>query len=160
MRAPNSMMLHVLRQHAAHTYRQPELQVHPLFSVLPHLLRPEVSSLVSLSSFSTAAGSSTQVVEPRFKVIDRLISVEPAEFALPARPSPQKIKTCTRSASSVQRTDLFNAHPRSLQYDRPTDEPRPEVATSRFRQALLTISGFYSKESQLLRGRWGSAMLG
>lgn len=111
------MMLHVLRQHAAQIYRQPGLQAHPLFSVLPQLLRPEVSSLVSLSSFCTAAGSSTQVVEPRFK-----------------------------------RTDLFNAHPRSLQYDRPTDEPRPEVATSRFRQALLTISGFYSKESQLLRG--------
>ncbi len=88
MRAPSSMMLHVLRQHAAQIYRQPGLQVHPLFSVLPHLLRPEVSSLVSLSSFSTAAGSSTQVVEPQFKVFGRLISLEPAEFALPARPSP------------------------------------------------------------------------
>lgn len=52
----------------------------------------------------------------------------------------------------LQRTDLFNAHPKSLQFDRGTDEPKPEVATSRFRQALLTISGFYSKESQLLRG--------
>ena len=81
-------MLHVLRQHAAQVYRQPGLQVHPLFSVLPHLLRPEVSSLVSLSSFSTAAGSSTQVVEPQFKVIGGLISVELAEFALPARPNP------------------------------------------------------------------------
>ena len=52
----------------------------------------------------------------------------------------------------LQRTDLFNAHPKSLQFDRGTDEPKPEVATSRLRQALLTISGFYSKESQLLRG--------
>ena len=51
-----------------------------------------------------------------------------------------------------QRTNLFNAHPKSLQFDRGTDEPKPEVATSRLRQALLTISGFYSKESQLLRG--------
>ena len=69
------MMLHVLRQHAAQIYRQPGLQAHPLFSVLPHLLRPEVSSLVSLSSFCTAAGSSTQVVEPRLKVNGRLIGV-------------------------------------------------------------------------------------
>lgn len=53
---------------------------------------------------------------------------------------------------SLQRTDLFNSHPRSLQYDRLTDEPKPEVAHSRFRQLLLSISGFYSKESQLLRG--------
>ncbi|KAL3156578.1 hypothetical protein ABBQ38_000868 [Trebouxia sp. C0009 RCD-2024] len=54
--------------------------------------------------------------------------------------------------SQFRRIDLFNAHPKSLQFDRGTDEPKPEVATSRLRQALLTISGFYSKESQLLRG--------
>ena len=52
----------------------------------------------------------------------------------------------------MQRTDLFNALPKSLHFDRGTDEPKPEVATSRFRQLLLSISGFYSKESQLLRG--------
>ena len=89
VRAPNTMMLHVLRQHAAQISRQPGLPVHPLFSVLPHLLRPEVSSLVSLSSFSTAAGSSTQTVEPQFKVIGRLISIDPAEVALPAWLSPR-----------------------------------------------------------------------
>lgn len=53
---------------------------------------------------------------------------------------------------SLVQKDLFNSHPRSLQYNRLTEEPRPEVAHSRFRQLLLSISGFYSRESQLLRG--------
>ena len=47
----------------------------------------------------------------------------------------------------------FRAVPaRSLEWDRPVEQPRPEVEQSRFRQLLLSISGFYSKESQLLRG--------
>lgn len=109
------MMLHVLRQHAAHIYRQPELQVHPLFSVLPHLLRPEVSSLVSLSNFSTAAGSSTKKVEPHFKVIGRLINMEPATIALPARPSPHISRhvqglhfLCSAQTCSTRIQDLCN----------------------------------------------------
>ena len=60
----------------------------------------------------------------------------------------------------MQRAELFNAHPKSLFFHRDTDEPRPEVATSRFRQALLTISGFYSKESQLLRGNANTVLIG
>ena len=48
----------------------------------------------------------------------------------------------------------FRAVPaRSLEWDRPVEQPRPEVEQSKFRQLLLSISGFYSKESQLLRGR-------
>ena len=53
----------------------------------------------------------------------------------------------------------FRAMPaRSLEWDRPVEQPRPEVEHSKFRQLLLSISGFYSKESQLLRGRsWSKA---
>ena len=47
---------------------------------------------------------------------------------------------------------LSNLGPRSLAHDRPTEEPRPGVQESWFTRTLLTIGGYYSRESRLIRG--------
>ena len=144
MRSSSALVLHLLRLHATRISVTPSsLQTSPLLSVLPHLLRPESSTLTSLHSLRFVLPYSVQAVESQVRVTHILITLlavlKTFQFVL-------TILLC------VQRTNLFNAHPKSLQFDRGTDEPKPEVATSRLRQALLTISGFYSKESQLLRG--------
>ena len=145
MRSSSALMLHFLRQHATRMSAKTSLQTSPLVSVLPHLLRPESSTLTSLYSLHLVLPYSIQAVESQVRVtVIQLTSLvisllEDLHFVLTI-------------LLWLQRTNLFNAHPKSLQFDRGTDEPKPEVATSRLRQALLTISGFYSKESQLLRG--------
>lgn len=147
MRSSSALVLHLLRQHAVRMSATPSsLQASPLLSVLPHLLRPELSSLTSLHSLRFALPYSVQAVESQVRVTHILITSLAVSFLMKTFRFVLTILLC------VQRTNLFNAHPKSLQFDRGTDEPKPEVATSRLRQALLTISGFYSKESQLLRG--------
>ncbi len=42
--------------------------------------------------------------------------------------------------------------PRSLAYERAVEQPAPGVEESWFRRTLLTIGGFYSRESRLIRG--------
>ena len=42
--------------------------------------------------------------------------------------------------------------PRSLAYERATEQPAPGVEESWLRRTLLTIGGFYSRESRLIRG--------
>ena len=47
---------------------------------------------------------------------------------------------------------LSNLGPRSLAYDRPTEAPRPGTEESWFTRMLLTVGGYYSRESRLIRG--------
>jgi hypothetical protein len=47
---------------------------------------------------------------------------------------------------------LFNSQPRSLAAEVPTDVPAPGVEENFFTRTLLRVAGFYSKESQHIRG--------
>ena len=47
---------------------------------------------------------------------------------------------------------LSNLGPRSLAHDRPTEAPRPGTEESWFTRMLLTVGGYYSRESRLIRG--------
>jgi hypothetical protein len=42
--------------------------------------------------------------------------------------------------------------PRSLAHERAVEQPAPGTEESWWRKALLTIGGFYSRESRLIRG--------
>ena len=43
-------------------------------------------------------------------------------------------------------------NPRSLAYERAVEQPAPGTEESWIRKTLLTIGGFYSRESRLIRG--------
>ena len=47
---------------------------------------------------------------------------------------------------------LFNTRPQSLAEDRLTEEPRPGTEQNVFTRLLLRVGGYYSKDSQLIRG--------
>lgn len=46
----------------------------------------------------------------------------------------------------------MNLGPRSLAYERPIQQPAPGVEQSWFTRTMLKIGGYYSRESQLIRG--------
>jgi hypothetical protein len=52
----------------------------------------------------------------------------------------------------VLQAKLFNSQPRSLEADITVDEPAPGVEENFFTRSLLKVAGFYSRESQLIRG--------
>ncbi|CAL8461833.1 g1364 [Coccomyxa elongata] len=54
--------------------------------------------------------------------------------------------------SSDLKAHITNLGPRSLAYDRATEEPVPGAEQSWFKRSLLHIGGFYTRESQLIRG--------
>lgn len=144
MRTSALTLLHVLRQSAgASAGRCQSREASTLLSALPYILeanasRPRTISRCQIASFASQAAAA----QPLVWTLQAYITV------ISLNSTALKRDPCCL----LQRRDLFNTHPRSLQYDRPSEEPRPEVAHSRIRQALLTLSGFYSKESQLLRG--------
>lgn len=48
--------------------------------------------------------------------------------------------------------ELMGLTPRSLAYERAVEQPAPGTDESWWRRSLLTIGGFYSRESRLIRG--------
>ncbi|CAL5222683.1 g5083 [Coccomyxa viridis] len=50
------------------------------------------------------------------------------------------------------KAELMGLTPRSLACERAVEQPAPGVEESWFRRTLLTIGGFYSRESRLIRG--------
>ena len=53
---------------------------------------------------------------------------------------------------AAMQAHLANLGPRSLAHERPVEEPRPGVEQNWLQRWLLTIGGYYSRESRLLRG--------
>ena len=53
---------------------------------------------------------------------------------------------------NLLQAELLGLTPRSLAYERAVEQPAPGVEESWFRRTLLTIGGFYSRESRLIRG--------
>ena len=71
-------------------------------------------------------------------------------------PSTCKMHACALHSvlnnSRALQAHLSNLGPRSLAHDRPTEAPRPGTEESWFTRMLLTIGGYYSRESRLIRG--------
>ncbi|KAK9908990.1 hypothetical protein WJX75_005649 [Coccomyxa subellipsoidea] len=58
----------------------------------------------------------------------------------------------TLAFSPDLKAQIINLGPRSLAYDRPTEVPVPGAEQSWLKRSLLHIGGYYTRESQLIRG--------
>ncbi len=86
---------------------------------------------------------------PLIDLIDALL--------LPSTSAPTFHGFCSKPSAfqASVRSNLFNAPPASLAFDRHHAQPKPEAEQSALRRAFLRLAGFYSRESSILRGGRG-----